>query len=349
MNKVKLISAIVVVLGITVAVLLNNKSKMQAKSKAEDVHFLPVTLVSVGHETLTQELSLTGTVTANNDVAVLSETTGRIVKVNVSVGDRVDAGTVLVQVDDELKRAALVAAEVNNEKAQKDLKRYEVVHKDGSVSDAQLEGARLAAKSAESQYIIARRLFEDTRIKSPIAGIVTSRPVDVGTTMQNNMLVANVVDISKLKVKVNVAESDVFRIRVGDSASVSTEVYPGVKLSGTISTISSKADDAHTYAVEVLLANSSDHPLKAGMFARVQFTVHGENSALSIPRQALVGSMKQPQVFVVANGVARLRDIVLGGEYETRLKVLSGLTEGEKVVFNGQNNLKDSVAVSVMN
>jgi RND family efflux transporter MFP subunit len=348
MKRLKVIFGVVIVVGITIAVLLSNRSRMQAKSRADEVRFFPVTVTPVTEQKLSENISLVGTIVGNNDVAVVSETQGKIVKVYVNVGDNVKAGDVLLQVDDEVKRAAYEAADVNYEKTKKDLQRYTTMMKEKSVSDAQLEGARLAYKSAEAQYIIARRQYHDTRIKTPITGIVTSRPFDVGTMVQNNTVVANVVDISRLKVELNVAEQDVFKMKEGDSVDVTTDVYPGVTFKGRISTISDQAGDAHTYPVEVALANSAHHPLKAGMFGRVLFIAVKPTESLSIPREALVGSSKDAQVYVVNDGVAHLRNIVIGGEFDTRLSVRSGLTEGDTIVVNGQNNLKDNTIVTVL-
>ncbi|HTP12141.1 MAG TPA: efflux RND transporter periplasmic adaptor subunit [Bacteroidota bacterium] len=348
MTRLKVIFGFVIVLGITIAVLLSNKSRMQAKSRSEEVKFFPVTVNQVGKQSLSKELSLIGTIVGENDVAVVSETQGKITRVLANVGDEIKAGDILLQIDDELKHAAFEAADVNYEKAKKDFERYQVMKKDHSVSDAQFEGIRLAYKAAEAQFITARRQYNDTKIKSPIAGVVTSRPFDVGTMVQNNTVVANVVDVSRLKVKLNVAEQDVFTMHVGDKVRVSTDVYPGFSFEGNIATISDKADDAHTYPVEIALANSKQHPLKAGMFGSVSFVAVKPVDAISIPREALVGSMKDARVYVVKDGVAHLRSIVVDGEYESRLSVRSGLAVGETIVVNGQNNLKDNVAVTVL-
>jgi RND family efflux transporter MFP subunit len=281
-------------------------------------------------------------------MAIVSETQGRVIKVLANIGDYVQAGSTIVEVDDELKKAAYATAEVNYDKAKKDLERYESLIKDNSVTDSQLEAARLACKSAEAQYIVARRQFNDTKIKTPISGVVSARTVDIGTMIQDKTTVANVVDISKLKVRLNVSEQDVFRIQVGDKVSVTTDVYPGITFEGKVSTISSKADDAHTYPVEVTLANNARHPLKSGMFGRVSLVSIEDHESVTIPRAALVGSTKKPQVYVVENGIARLRDIVVGDQIGTSLEVLSGLRQAETIVLSGQNNLKDSVAVTVV-
>ncbi|MCX6132753.1 MAG: efflux RND transporter periplasmic adaptor subunit [Ignavibacteriales bacterium] len=348
MKKMKLFSGVVIVLALTVAILLNNRTKMQARSKPDVVRFLPVTVAQVTKERLSESVSLVGTITANSDVAIVSETQGKVIRVLASIGDYVKAGATIVEVDDELKKAAYATTEVNYEKAKKDLERYESLIKDSSVSDTQLEGARLAFKSAEAQYIVARRQFNDTKIKTPIAGVVSARQVDVGTMIQTNNTIANVVDISMLKVRLNVSEQDAFRIKAGDKVEVATDVYPGITFEGKVSSISSKADDAHTYPVEVVLANSARHPLKAGMFGRVSLVSVKDHESVTIPRQALVGSTKKPQVYVVDNGIARLRNIVVGAQVGTNLEVLNGIMESETIVMSGQNNLKDSVAVTVL-
>jgi hypothetical protein len=114
------------------------------------------------------------------------------------------------------------------------------------------------------------------------------------------------VDISKLKLKLNVSEKDAFRLKKGDKVDISTDVYPGVKFTGSIEFVSVKGDEAHTYPVEISLPNSREHPLKAGMFGKAAFRTSGEEPVLVIPRETLVGSIKDAKVFVVENGIASI-------------------------------------------
>ena len=349
MKRLKVIFVGFLILAGTITILLNNRARISAKSRNDIQTTFPVTVVPASKQKLAETLSLVGTVAANNDVSIVSETRGRVVAVMAEVGNYKAAGAPLIQVDDELKKAELEKAQVNYDRAKKDMERFSSLRDQHAATDWQKENAWQTYKTAEAQYIIARRQYHDTRITTPIAGIVTARNVDVGSMVQEKMVVANVVDISKLKVRLNVAEKDAFRIHVGDRAEVTTDVYPGVSFAGKINTISAKADDGHTYPVEITLANNKEHPLKAGMFARVSFVSVSGGEELAIPRDALVGSLKSPQVFVVEGGLARLRNIVVGGEAGTNLTVLGGLRDGETVVVNGQNNLKDSVVVSVLN
>jgi RND family efflux transporter MFP subunit len=342
MKRFKIIIILVVAISVIVGLLLHNKSLMTAKSKNETIEAYPVTIALVQNKKVTNNLELVGTITANNDVAIVSEAQGRVVKVLAQVGDYKPAGSVLFQLDDELKLEAYKTSEVNYIKAKKDYDRYDALYKGKSVTDAQYEQAKLAYQASESQYVLAKREFNDTKITTPISGIVTARIVDVGNYVNKASVVANVVDISKLKVKLNVAEKDAFKLRTNDNVNVATDVYPGVIFSGKISSISSKADEAHTYPVEILLANSKDHPLKSGMFGRVSFISIKNNELLVMPREALIGSIKDAKVFVVEGSIAKMKNVLIGSAFENWLEIKGGLNAGDKIVVNGQNNLQDN-------
>ncbi len=348
MKRIKIIGSIAIVLIVIGVILWHNKMQMQAKSKTNLITSYPVSVATVTKEKLSETLSLVGTISANRDVAVVSETQGRVVAINANIGDFKSAGSTLVQVDDELKKAEFVKAEVNYERAKKDAERFKSLREEHAATDWQKENAWQAYKVAEAQYIKARKEYRDSKISTPIAGYVTARPVDVGTMVQSGMVVANVVDISKLKVRLNVAENDAFKLKAGDPVEVTTDVYPGMKFGGTIASISSKGDESHTYPVEITLPNNKTHPLKAGMFGRVNFVSVSGGEVLSIPREALVGSVKNPQVFIVENNVARHRTLVVGEVFGNSISVLQGLKAGETIVTNGQNNLQDSVTVEVI-
>lgn len=349
MKKLKLTGLVVVVLGVIVAILLNNKAKIQAKTNTEKVDAFPVITYTVQNGEVEKNLDLVGTITANNDVAVVAEAPGRVTAVYAKVGDYKPAGSVLFQLDDELKEAAYKTAQVNYEKSKKDFDRYQALHDDRSVTDAQFEAARLQYLSAEAQFITARRQYNDTKIKAPISGVVTARIVDLGNYVNDKNVVANIVDISKLKVKLNVAEKDAFRLKHGDAVEITTDVYPGVVFKGSIESISDKADDSHTYPIEISLVNSKTNPLKAGMFGRVSFSSIKKSESLVIPREALVGSIKDAHVFTVENGLAKLSKVVVGNAYDNNLEIIGGLKQGDQVVVNGQNNLKDNDKVLVKN
>jgi RND family efflux transporter MFP subunit len=321
------------------------KEEQKQSSMATEV---PVSVTRVKREKLESNLSLVGIINARADVNVISETQGTVRGVFAKVGMTVKSGTLLVQVDDDIPRSTKAAAEINYQKSQRDLQRAEELYQENSISASQLDVSRLALKAAENQLDIARRQHENTGIKSPIAGTVNARYVDMGTMVQPGKTIANIVDISRLKVKVNVAEREAFQLKPGDHVEISTEVYSGTVFDGTVDNIASKADEAHTYPVEIVVPNSAAHPLKAGMFARIAFKSIAPLETLAIPRVALIGSIKDAHVFVVRGGVASLCGVVIGTQSAGLFEVASGLAEGDTVVTSGQNNLVDGARVQVV-
>ncbi len=335
--------------GVGIYVAFGGRPKAEASpQEARMSSDLPVQVNPAARRRLETRLSRTGTIQADNDVVVVSETSGRVLRVLADVGDRRSAGSILVKVDDELKLASFQAAEVGYEKSKRDLARFETLIAQKSATDTEFEGARLAAKAAEAQYRAARRQYQDTEIKSPISGVVAARYINVGSTVAPGTPIAEVVDISKLKVILGIPEREAFSLKAGDPVTVSLDVYPGASFPGTIRNIGAKADDAHNFPVEVSLANPADTPFRAGLFARVDFTTLMSRETLAIPREALIGSIRDARVYVVEGAVARLRKLTLGDEAGDFIEVREGLAEGENVVVNGQNNLQDGAVVVVV-
>jgi membrane fusion protein, multidrug efflux system len=348
--KKKIIISVILsfILLLIVTILLLNKQKSQKNLKQDLQTEIPVNVEKVSKEKIKEELSLVGTIMGYNDVMIISETQGRVIKVYAEVGDYKTAGSPLIKVEDELMLANFITAEANYTKAKKDYERFKALAGESSITESQLESALLGYKAAEAKYIVARKQFNDTKITTPISGIVVARYVDFGTMVGPSAPVANVVDISKLKIRLNISEKDILKIKLKDKVAIVVDLYPDHKYEGIINSISDKSDQAHTYQVEITLNNDKKYPLKAGMFGRVYFDSISESESLVIPREAFVGSARRPQVFVVKDNFADLREIVIGIEVGTKVQVLKGLDEGDIIVVNGQNNLKDKSQVLII-
>jgi RND family efflux transporter MFP subunit len=347
-TKVIISLSAIAILVIIIAILVNNKAKSNKAIRGDEFTFYPVSVVQTVKENMQEQLSFTGNINAYNDVSIVSETSGKVIEVYAEIGDFKSAGSPIIKVDDEIKKANFQLAETNYNKTKKDLERFKKLYANSTASDQQLEGAQLAYQSAEAQYTIAKRQLNDTKITTPISGVVTARTVEIGTMINNGMPVANVANIAQMKVRLNLAESDAFKVKAGDPVNIITDVYPEHTFIGKIKSISDKSDDMHTYPVEIVITNDKKFPLKAGMFGRVYFNSKLSGTSISIPREALVSSTRNPQVYVVKDNIARLRDIELGIEIGTKIQVTKGLEESETVVTNGHNNLKDGFKVTIV-
>ncbi len=319
-----------------------------------------VETAAVRLESIKDRVSAVGVIEALRDIVVISETAGRVTRVYISVGDKVRAGQVLAQVDDELKaiavegaQAQLLAAETNLKKAEKDVIRAEKLFASQGLSDTELEVARLGLRAAEAQFKsaqtalqYAKRQYDDTKIKAPIAGIIAAKWIEEGSMVAMGREVANIIDISQVKVKVTIPESEINKIRKGQIVDVILDSSPFQSFQGYVYSVSAKAfGNSHSYPVEILVDNDPANTLKPGMFARAEIEIAVIDHALTIAKECLVDADSDPAVFVVENNIARRRPVQIGVRSGDRLQVLAGVAQGERVVTFGQDKLKDGALV----
>ena len=348
MKKIGFAIVAILVLSGIVLTLQQNKARSEAKVKSIVDHRFTVSISPVRMADIGDSLVVIGTVAPERQVAIASETIGKIRSISAEVGTFKGRGGVIATVDAELKQASVMSAEANLEKARKDLERYQAVQVENALPDQQIDNARLAVRLAEANLITARRALRDTRIRAPFSGVIATRSAQVGTMVQPGMVIATLVDISSLKIRLSIPEKDVVSMHIGDEALVTCDLYPGVIFGGRVVTIGTGGDEAHTFPVEVSIANRSSHPLKVGMFTRVHFRGSSTRPALVIPRSAIVGGVKAPKVYVLEGGSrVALRSITIGAQSGTDVEVLSGLKAGENVVRSGHNNLRDGMSVNI--
>jgi RND family efflux transporter MFP subunit len=336
---------VVAVIGVIAFVLFNNKQKMAATVQTKKINALPVSVIDATNETIDKNLIQVGTVFADKEVAVTSEASGLIKSVHCDVGDFVKAGQLLFKVDDEIMLATVKLREADYEKAKKDLERYESLLKDGSATEAQVDAFRLGFKSSEAQLTIAKRQLENTRIKAPFSGVVIARMVNLGSNVNVGTVVITLVDVSSLRVKVNISEADVVTLKTGDKATITADIFPDQTFPARIKSIGVKGDEIHSFPVELVIMNNRS--LKAGMNVSAEFDRRINRESIVIPRIALIGSSIDAKIFVIENNVAKIRKVTTGIESGTKIEILSGVQAGEKIVTSGQVNLSDGDPVTI--
>jgi membrane fusion protein (multidrug efflux system) len=331
-----------------VLILAYNKSKLEAGIVKEQNGTHSVTVEEVKLEKVQSKLGYVGMTEAQNDVELISETAGKVEKIFVENGSRVSTNSTIAKVDDQILQANYRLAEASLDKAKLDLSRFESLVKEGNISTSDLENSRIAHKNAEAQFVLAKKYLSNATIQSPINGIVVNRYVNIGSTVVPGTAVANIVDISKLKIKINIPERDIAKIRVSQTAFVTCTLYPDKELQAKVKSISVKADESHNYSVELIIDNFNN-TLSAGMYVDASFSFSTSQQVLSIPRISLTGGIKNSKVFVIKNNNALQRNLLIGDEIGDRLIVLEGISEGEQVVTEGQNILQDGSTVIIKN
>ena len=286
---------------------------------------------------------------AYSEIDIAAEAQGIITSLNAALGQEKSKGSIIATIDDKLKKLAVQTASISIAKLKKDLERYNNLYKGGTVTEQQLNEAQNLYDNAKIQFEQAEKQLSDATIKSPISGVIIKKQVEEGEYINIGNPIATIVDISKLKIKLNVSEANIYQLKLNDKAIITTDVYPGVAFEGNISFISSQGDDSHNYPVEIVIPNNSKYPLKSGTFANVMIKLPVAAEALYIPRESLLGSITEASVYVAENNKAILKKIVVGNGNDKYIKAISGLKEGEKVIVNGQINLSDNKAIKIVN
>jgi len=350
MKKIIIIVIALAALVFIVFRLSTNFKKINAnKDVSTDLAYVSVNVSPVSKMSINDSLQLTGYMEAYSEIDIAAEAPGIITSLNATLGQEKSKGSLIATIDDKLKKLAVQTAGISITKLKKDLERYNNLYKGGTVTEQQLNEAQNLYDNAEIQLEQAEKQLSDATIKSPISGIIIKKQIEEGEYINIGSPIATIVDISKLKIKLNVSEVNVYQLKLNDKAIITTDVYPGVTFEGSISFISSQGDDSHNYPVEIVIPNNSKYPLKSGTFANVMIKLPVTAEALYIPRESLLGSITEASVYVAENNKAVVKKIVVGNGNDKFIKVISGLKEGEKVIVNGQINLSDNKAIKIVN
>ena len=349
---ISILITIVTVGGIIAAVawkLTDNKEVIQQRAtlaqQRNDV--IPVRVVTLEQKSIPSNFEATGTFQPFKQLTLISDVQGRITQLNVDNGDFLKEGTTVLAVDNELLQNQLDITKINLDKAQRDYNRPKNLLGDGGVTQQQVDDAQLGIENLKAQIRGLEKQIRNTFIKAPIAGTVTNKKVEKGAFLAPSMPVLDIVNVGRLKMQVYLTEDEVFQVRKGQRVDLKADLYPDRKLSGTIGFIDVKADPAKRFLVEIEMDNNSANPLKAGMNGVAYFNTGRAVSILALPRESIVGSIRDAKVFVAKNGVVELRPVTLGNIYGAEVAVVNGLTAGEQVVISGQINLEDGRKIQI--
>lgn len=352
----KIIITIVVIalsLGVIAYVLTNNKKENEAKTAvvAEKNASVSVKVDTVKVEDVSLDFISNGNFEPVQELKFSAEKSGKITSVLVKEGDYVSVGQTLAIVRSDVINVNAQNANAIYQNAVADYNRFENAFKTGGVTKQQLDQAKLAMVNAKSQLTQANINVGDTRIKAPISGFINKKFIEVGSIVTGMPATElfEIVNVSKLKLNVSVNESQVASLKVGSPTKVKASVYPDKTFDGKITFIAAKADASLNFPVEIEITNNASKDLKAGMYGTAEFGSQQQKQSLKIvPRNAFVGSVSSNQVFVVENGVAKLKTVTAGRILGDKVEILNGLNEGENVIVTGQINLQEGSAVEII-
>jgi RND family efflux transporter MFP subunit len=311
---------------------------------------IPVKVTAISKTKISRTIDYTATVLPFEEVNMAPSTPGRIDKIYVETGDKVNKGDDLFLMD----RTQLYQLKLQLSSLEKDLNRIDTLLKSGSAKQQQYD-------QMKTQYDVTKTnvdfMEENTLLKAPFYGVVTGKYFENGemysgtpTTQTGRSAVVTVMQVNPLKVNVSISEQYYPLIKRGMKAFITADVYKGETFTGNVYRISPTISSAtRSFITELELPNRNDL-LKPGMFVRVSMDL-GEVETFVVPANTVLvqEGTNLRYVFVDDNNSAKRIEVVIGKRFDDQLEIISEtLKEGDKLVTEGQSKLINGEKIEIV-
>lgn len=300
----------------------------------------PVAVVAVPaqQQAIHENLSLVGSLSANEMVEIKSEIDGVVKTIGFKEGQPVKKGRLLIQLDDTKLSAALNQAEANYHLSKSTYSRSVQLFKDHLISQQEFDQSSAVYEADQANLALKRRLLQDARIIAPFDGVMGARNVSPGQVISKNTTLTWLVDLDPIKVEVDVPERFLGEVHLKQQLDLKVAAFPDQIFKGTVYFISAFVDPAtRTALLKARIANPK-HLLKPGMFANLDLTLKVRTNSVVIPEAALAQVMDNDEagVFVVdGNDIVHYRKVKVGVRLPGRVEIRDGLQKGDEVVVEG--------------
>lgn len=308
---------------------------------------VPVETARAEPRILEQSVEAVGTTRAAQSVEIVPETDGRVVALDLAPGRRVEAGAVLVRLDDTIERADLAEAEARLDEQQKELQRMQQLRRTNAVAQATLEETTARLAEAEAQLDRARQRLANRTITAPFAGIVGLSEIDLGARVSEGDAITRLDDLTEVEIEFALPETLFARIRKGLPVTAQSAAYPGRTFEGEITAMDTRIDPvSRAFRTRAVLPNP-DSLLPAGMFMSLRLTL-SRSQSLTVPEEAIVFQAAETYVFVVRDGTVVRVPVETGQRRDGLVAIEKGLDRGEEVVVRGLQRVRDGSQVEVI-
>lgn len=326
----------------------------QSQQMAAQGHMPPPATVAVAtvEETEWQPyLESVGTLVATQGVFVSTEIAGLVREIHFESGEQVDAGTLLVQLDDSVDKAELDGLAAERRVAQLEYQRAEKLVTDKLGSQSTYDRAKANLQNAQAQLEAKRAQLEKKAIRAAFTGQLGIREVNLGQYLEPGAQITSLQQLDPIYVDYALPERYQSFLTLNQEISIRIKARPGEQYNGYISAIDPRIDrNTRSVRIRASFANPERH-LRPGMFAEVRTLLPVRSGILTVPRTAITYNPYGDAVFVVQGEDGGLsveyRQVETGEVRNGRVEIRSGLTAGEQVVSAGQLKLRDGVQVVI--
>ncbi|WKE67065.1 efflux RND transporter periplasmic adaptor subunit [Gallaecimonas kandeliae] len=339
-------TVIAVALATLLAACSNGEAKVDEKKKEEAV-LVPVSVAAVKVAPMAAHFESHGVLTAEHEAKVVARVSGLVESLDIEEGDDVKAGQVLASVEPDRYQLERDRINAQTQSVAQELERTQNLYGKKLVSADTLDKLKLQLAALKAQLGMAELDLKYATVKAPISGTISRRYIKTGNLVNPDQPLFDIVQHQDLRLDVPVPEQYLAALKQAQGANCSFAALPGKTFKARITRLSPVVDPTTGTARLTLNLPNGDGQLMPGMFANVQISYDLHPSAHLIPRQALINQSGGYKVFVIQDGIAKLKPVTLGNGDRDWVEV-KGLDAGEQVVTLGQHHLKDEAKVEVI-
>jgi len=307
---------------------------------------IPVEVKTVGRGNIAATLLTYTSLEAERHVDVVSRTQGLVKTIFVEEGDRVEEGQPLAQLDTAVLELTLKEREVNMSSLGSNYERAQELRGKEFLSSQEFEQTKFQYEAAQTQYESAKLQLAYATIRSPFAGIITDRLVDVGNLVNANDGIFRTADLDPLLARIFVPEKDIRHVQPGQTVRINVE-GSNQTYTGKVARISPIVDpQSGTVKVTVEIKDRKSN-LRPGMFTTVNLVISIHENVLQVEKKALVAEAEGSYVFLFEEGTAEKRLLDIGISEGDYVEVLAGLSEGDSIITVGQEGLRNGAPVRI--
>jgi membrane fusion protein (multidrug efflux system) len=326
-----------------------NKSKEDEGGKGKgggDKKPAKVTGIVLKPQVFSDNLSLSGSIDANEQIEVRSEVSGVVESINFNEGTLVSKGQMLFKINDIELRAQLSQAKTRQTLASENERRARLLLQKEAISQEEYDIASADFRSSQAQIQLIQAQIAKTTVRAPFSGKIGLRSISKGTYVTPTTIIAKLVNTNQVKITFSIPEKYATKMKVNSplsfTVSGSKEIY-----TAKIYAIEPEIEVATRTLKMRAVAQNSEGKLIPGTFANIALPLEKINDALLVPTEALIPIQNGKKVFIAINGKAKEIIVETGARTDKNVLVISGLKAGDTVLTNGVMTLKDDSPVKV--
>lgn len=295
-------------------------------------------------EMLERKINVTGTILANEEVVLRSETAGRLQKLNFREGSVVHRGTLLAKINDRDLQASLRALQLQDSLLTREEQRKKRLLEIKAISAEEYDQVQTMLQTNRAEQEVVRAQIERTEVIAPFTGVVGLRRVSEGAMMDTNAELATLKQLDPVKIEFAVPERYRAHLKAGTPVSFSVTGVDSV-FAAEVYAVEAMIDAGTRTATVRALCPNPDYLLFPGAFARVEIKLESINNALLVPAEAIVQQMTTKNVFVIENGKAVSREVTTDIRTDSRTQIVSGIAPGDSLAVTGLLQLRNGIRV----